>query len=232
LSPRHRQEIRALAEELPAVWGAASTTRQERQQVVRLLLERVVVEVVGESEQVRVALHWQGGAISEHLFVRPVDGYAQLSYFPQLRERIIALRAAGVACEAIAQQLNAEGFRPPKRTEHFTGAMVAHFLGRQGRGGPRPDAAAAGGLAADEWRLGDLARHLEMPLTTLHRWRKAGWVQARKAPLAGGRWVLWADAEEVERLRKLRACPRSWAARPHRAQLVVPKPRPGRERKE
>ncbi len=53
-------------------------------------------------------------------------------------------------------------------------------------------------LRDDEWFLSDLARELEMPRDTLHSWRRVGWVRARKLPVAGGPWVLWADAEELD----------------------------------
>ena len=53
--------IRTLAHDLPAVWRAETTTQEERQTIVRLLVERVLVEVVGDTEQVRVECHWHGG---------------------------------------------------------------------------------------------------------------------------------------------------------------------------
>ena len=44
--------------DLPALWRAETTTAQDRQRVARLLLERVVVEVLGKSDQVDVRLEW------------------------------------------------------------------------------------------------------------------------------------------------------------------------------
>jgi hypothetical protein len=41
--------IRNLAKDLPALWRSESTTQEERQTIVRHLLERVLVEVVGSS---------------------------------------------------------------------------------------------------------------------------------------------------------------------------------------
>ena len=61
----------------------------------------------------------------------------------------------------VAEHLNQEGFQPPKRAKQFTGSMVAGFLAKGGRSGPRPRAlAAAGLLRQDEWLLSDLARQL------------------------------------------------------------------------
>jgi hypothetical protein len=64
-----------LADDLPALWAAPTTTPADRQRVVRLLLRRVVVAVQGESERVQVRLEWAGGAASEHELIRPVSRY-------------------------------------------------------------------------------------------------------------------------------------------------------------
>ena len=37
----------------------------------------------------------------------------------------------------------------------------------------------------DEWLLSDLARKLEMPQATLHRWIRVGWVPARETTHQG-----------------------------------------------
>jgi hypothetical protein len=62
LSEAEREQIRALASDLPELWGAETTTAQDRKRVVRLLVERVVVAVQEQTEQVSVAIHWGGGA--------------------------------------------------------------------------------------------------------------------------------------------------------------------------
>ena len=73
--------------------------------------------------------------------------------------------------------------------------------------------------------MSDLARHLRMPHATLHRWVRVGWVQARKPPTPGGHWAIWADADELARLTRLRTCPRGWSAEPVLAELTKPKAR-------
>jgi len=111
---------------------AAATTPQDRQEIVRLLLDRVTVEVEGESERVEVTLHWAGGFTSCHGLIRPVARYAQLSNYQPLRDRMDALRKAGCSFAEVAKHLNAEDFRPPKRTDHFTVAMLAALLSPRG----------------------------------------------------------------------------------------------------
>ena len=126
----------------------------------------------------------------------------------------------------MAEQLNREGFHPPKRSATFTKEILSGLLAKRGRTGPRPRVVAGPGVLGEhEWLLTDLARELEMPPATLHRWVRVGWVHARKLPTPGGQWVIWADADERDRMTRVRTCPRGWSDEDVFAQLVKPKGR-------
>src|SRR6185312_584988 len=56
LTAQERAAIRRLAADIPALWTAASTTAAERKEIIRQVVERVVVEAQGASERVRVRL--------------------------------------------------------------------------------------------------------------------------------------------------------------------------------
>jgi hypothetical protein len=60
-SSRGHQSIRRLAADIPELWSPASTTDTERKEIVRQVIERVVVEVEGDSERVGVHIEWAGG---------------------------------------------------------------------------------------------------------------------------------------------------------------------------
>ena len=226
LASAAREQIRSLAEDLPALWQAATTTAADRQRIIRLLVEEVVVTVAGTSECTAVTIGWAGGDVSRHELVRPVPRYEQLSNYRQLRERLDGLRREHLSLAALAERLNQEGFRPPKRSRLFTAASVAHLLAQSGRSGRQPRALEAAGLLGEsEWLLGDLARKLGMPQATLHRWVRVGWVHARQLTTGGGHWIIWADADELARLEQLRTCPRGWSAEPVLTKLTQPKPR-------
>jgi hypothetical protein len=226
LSATEREQIRSLAQDLPALWQAATTTAAERQRIVRLLVEEVVVAVQGDSERVEVTIRWAGGESSRHELVRPVRRYEQRADYSRLKMRIGELRQEGLTLEQVAVRLNEAGFRPPKRSATFNGGIVARLLAKGCRSGPRPRVLGGSGvLEAHEWLLSDLARHLGMPQPTLHRWIRVGWVQARKLPTPGGHWVIWADADELERMARLRTCPRGWSEEAVLAELTKPKAR-------
>jgi DNA invertase Pin-like site-specific DNA recombinase len=226
LSAAEQEQIRSLARDIPSLWHADTTTAAERQRLIRFLIEQIEVGVQGETDRVEVVLRWVGGSVSQHALTRAVQRYEQLADYPRLRARIDELRAAGRSMAVVAECLNREGFRPPKRAVCFTSAMVAGFLAKGGRSGPRPVALSATGLLhKGEWLLTDLARHLGMPSATLHRWRQAGWVHARKLPVPGGHWALWADAREIQRLTRLRRHHRARRDQPLPSELTTPKAR-------
>jgi hypothetical protein len=226
LSEAEREPIRALARDVPALWQAATTTAADRQRIVRLLVEEVVATVRGESERVDVTIRWAGGLLTRHEVVRPVRRYEQLAGYEQLRKRVDELREGGLTLAEVAARLNEEGFRPPKRSETFKASMVGQLLWGRGSGAKCLRAVAQSGLLReDEWLLSDLARELGMSPVTLHRWVRVGWVHARKLPTTRGHWAIWADADELERMARLRACPRGWSDEPVLAELSRPKAR-------
>jgi DNA invertase Pin-like site-specific DNA recombinase len=205
LSASQRAQVRQLAWDIPRLWSAASTTPADRQRLMRLLIEKVVVTVQGQSEQVKLEITWSGGCVSHHELVRTVQRYEQLTDYRRLCARIEQLRASGQSMEQVAATLNAEGFHPPKRVERFTGGMVAGFLARAcEHAGQQRGEQVARAFRKGEWLLGDLARHLGIPQATLHHWRKAGWLTARKLPVPGGWWAIAATGDERRRLTRLR----------------------------
>lgn len=225
LSSLERKQILALAKDLPALWHADSTTPEDRQIVARLLLEQVTATVEGDTDRVDVELRWSGGFGSRHTLIRPVQTYEQLSNFDELVDRITSLQVQRKTLSEIAETLNAEGFHPPKRASQFTKGILSRFLReRQAQTGSRASRESNQQLLqADECWLADLASDLSMPIATLHRWRKVGWVGARKVAAAGGRWAIYADANERARLRRLRNTPRGWP-QPYPKELITPKP--------
>jgi len=229
LTANERKAIRRLSRDVPPLWNAATTTAEDRQAMVRLLVDRVVVEVEKDSEQVEVTLHWAGDFTSCHRLVRPVARYQQLSNYRELLGRIETLQQQGRSFAAIADQLNQEGFYPPKRTDRFTGQMIGRLLRDLQPARRRPRAMADPTLLEEhEHWLTDLARQLSIPVATLHKWQRLGWLHSRKVDVAGGRWAVWADAEERNRFRRIRRYQRTWPEPRYPAELTTPKPRPER----
>jgi DNA invertase Pin-like site-specific DNA recombinase len=213
LSPAEQAAIRRLAADIPALWDAPTTTDGDRKAIIRQVVERVTVAVQGESERVDVTITWAGGVQTADQIVRPVARLEQLSYYPQLVERLHALAAEGLSMATIAQRLNAEGFRPPKRREQFGAQGVQELLRRLGRLTPQPRTQRHDPLGEHEWWLADLAQAIGMPPVTLFNWIQRGWVTGHQEAQPPRRWILRADDAELEQLRERHRRPTSYYTR-------------------
>ena len=222
LTEEERARIMALTTDMPALWHAAGTTNADRKQIVRCLVKQVVVHVRCDSEFVDATIHWAGGYQSQHEIIRPVGTYAQLRDFESLMKRVAELREAGQAAPQIAEALNAEGFYPPHRHSPFTAPVVYQLLKRRGLiGNERMHDEL---LGPHEWWLTDLARELQMSHMKLRDWSIRGWVHCRQTPVQGYR-ILWADKDEIRRLRKILADSRR-GVNEYTSELKTPKKKP------
>jgi hypothetical protein len=109
-------------------YGTRTTTNGERKDILRQVLPGGRPRR-GDG-QVQVSLEWAGGMQTQLALIRPVARLEQLSYYPQLCERIRALSGEGRSASAIAEALNAEGYRPPKRRDTFGEQGVRDLLHR------------------------------------------------------------------------------------------------------
>ena len=225
---RHEvDQIRDLARDLPALWDAPTTTPVDRQQVIRFLVERVEVEIEGVSDRVQVTITWAGGQDTRHELIRPVGRYDQTADFDRLMARIGELSATGQTSAAIADRLNAEGFRPPKGAVRFHKDIVSRLVRRHTPCDRTPRKSDHAALGRDEWSVIDLAGKLGIGKNTLHAWLQRGWVRYRRLPGYRGRCVCWADAGELDRLGRLARTPRGWWDPALPSELTTPKSRPG-----
>ena len=202
LTAAERATIRRLAADIPALWHAPTTTAADRKAILRQVVQRVLVAAAGESEHVHVTIEWVGGGQTDGDLIRPVARLDQLSYYPQLCERARQLAAAGWPAATIAERLNAEGYSPPKRREHFGTQGVLDLLERLGVLTKHSHAPPQPAFGEHEWGLRDLALAVGMPHVTLYNWLRRGWVTAHREAASPHRWILWADAAELERLRQ------------------------------
>jgi len=200
LTDMDRERIHALSSDIPTLWNTTATTHADRKEMVRCLVDRVIVHVRCDSEYVDATIHWKGGYTSQHEFARPVSTYARQRDFEAVMNRIAELRSGGHTAVGIAAALNAEGYRPPKRIGEFTVPVVYQLLKRRGLLGL--ERACDKLLGAGEWWLVDLARTLGMSHNKLRDWARRGWVHSRRT-LIQKNWILWADVDELARLKSL-----------------------------
>lgn len=201
LTAKERDAIKKLALDIPALWSAPTTTDADRKAIIRQVIEKVIVDVQGDSEVVRLTIEWAGGHRTHETMARPVARLAQLSYYPQLCERVRALCGDGFSAREIALQLNREGFRPPKRYASFGAQGVKGLVQLLGLHEDQSRSLNRDGLGENEWWVPTLARTLGIPDTTLYQWIRRAVVKARRQEGPQGRLVVWADEAEVMRLK-------------------------------
>jgi hypothetical protein len=206
LSQQEQQMIRQLADNLPTLWHAPTTTPAQRKEIIRQVIDQIHVDVQGESEQVQVIIQWIGGDTTQAQIKRPVAKWTQLSNYPQLCQRLEQLSQTQLTTEEITACLNQEGFYPPKRRKTLNPEEIRTFIRRLGLGVRRlPQGQDL--LGDQEWWLADLAHTLKMPAITLYNWVQRGWVNARQQADYPHHWIIWADDTEVKRLQTHRQRP-------------------------
>jgi DNA invertase Pin-like site-specific DNA recombinase len=202
LSEAEREAIRRLATDIPALWAAPTTTAADRKEIIRQVVERVIIDVQGSSERVKVCIEWIGGGHTEGVVIRSVGKLSELSTYPQICQLVQELTEAGWAATAIAQALSDAGYCSAHATSRF-GAQTIRKVQRQlAVRAPRPRTRPHDGLLPNEWWPAELVRLLDIPRASLYYWIRQGLVRARQLDEPLHRWVVWADEAEQERLRQ------------------------------
>jgi len=227
------QQLRKLAEDLPTLWNASTTQAIDRQQIIRIVVQEVLVTTKPTNDLLTFRITWVGGHVSDHQTRRRVKRFEYLHDFPQLIERLKELRSTGHSSDQIAERLNVEGFRCPYDTRGFHRKNVQRLVSRYLGGGPlSPCQALKRLLRPNEWLASELVEELKVSRTTLHDWMKAGWLEYRRIPRQARRvYACWADAADLKRLRELARLPRHWYDPPLPVWLTTPRAKPPKRTK-
>ena len=135
LTEDERQGLLALGSDLGRMWSAPTTTDRDRKQLLRTLIEEVIVDVNREQRRATLTLRWQGGALTE--LAVPLARQQ-----PRIRtdEDTIALLerlAAHYDDATIAGILNRQGRRAARRRRLHTSPLAARRVHRRRAGHPR-----------------------------------------------------------------------------------------------
>ena len=98
----------SLATDLPRAWNAATTAMSAKQRLVRTLIQEIVVDVVDETREVILVVHWRGGHHSELRVKKPGPGEHTKSASVEA-DAIIRDMATRYSDEHVAAMLNRMG---------------------------------------------------------------------------------------------------------------------------
>ena len=125
LSQAERDHLLALGPDLATVWHAATTTPRDRKELLRALIEEVIIKVERGTASAHLTLRWKGGALGEIELALPRSRPATI----RTDEDTIALvrrLAAHHPDPVIAGILNRQG-RKTARGHRFEGNRVCNL---------------------------------------------------------------------------------------------------------
>ena len=131
LSPDERVRLLALGADLRAAWDAPTTSPRDKKELLRAVLEEVIVSVQKQERRAHLTLRWRGGALTD----TTLD-------LPRLRPAIVRTDEDTIA---LVRRLAA----------HYPDTVIAGILNRQGRTsayGHRFDANNVGNLRR-HWKI-------------------------------------------------------------------------------
>ncbi len=105
-----REQIEALARDLPALWAADSTSEKDRKRLLRALVSDVTLTSDPHGPELRVGIRWRSGAAEEHTIGRPKRP-AEARRTPTAAVELIARLGPERTDEQLAAELQAAGLR-------------------------------------------------------------------------------------------------------------------------
>jgi len=171
LSSEEKEKIRSLGADLNKVWIAPTTTDRDRKELLRTLVEEVIVTVDRPERRAHLTLRWRGGTLTELDLSLP---RSQPRGYHTDEDTISLLRrlTAHYSDDVIAGILNRQG-RKTATGERFTAIHVGNL--RRYRNIPRfqpPAEPPTGELVS----IRKAAEILGINTSTVHRWLNDGFI--------------------------------------------------------
>ncbi len=195
LSDAERQRIRQLAEDLPALWHAATTTHADRKRLLRCLIQDVTLDRFSQPGISIIHVRWQTQTTTTLEVDRPPPGVAT----PERALRRIRALAPQQPDDQIAEILNAEGLHTGKGLA-WTTHRVAKVRQRQAIPTGCPCHQRASGPRGDGLlNAAEAARQLSVDAATVTIWFRQGILQGHQRQPGSAVWVQL-RAEDLRRL--------------------------------
>ena len=174
LSEHERERLLSLGADLGRVWSAPTTTDRDRKQLIRCLIEEVIITLERAQRRALLTIRWKGGAITELAITLPKPQ-------PAVRtdEDTIALirrLAAHYDDGRIAGILNRQG-RRSATGERFTAIIVGGLRRYRGIPAHKPPAEPPDGELLP---VGKAADELGVAASTIFRWLQAGFIRGEQ----------------------------------------------------
>jgi excisionase family DNA binding protein len=175
LTAQEKSDVLALGDNITAVWEAPTTTDRDRKELLRTLLDEVIIRVDKAAKRADLTLRWRGGALTELTVALPRQAPPKI----RTAEDTIALirrLAAHHPDTVIAGILNRQG-RTSARGQTFTASMVSSLRTHWKIPCYRPDSTPTDNAPVT---VTQAARELGVVPSTVHRWITDGFIPAEQ----------------------------------------------------
>ena len=169
-----REQLEALAQDLPALWAAPTTSDRDRKRLLRALITDVTITSQPHGREVQVGIRWRSGASEQHTIQRPqlvIDHRRTPSAALELISRLGPQRTNA----QLAAELQAAGLRTATG-QPFTAGRVSSLRNHRHIGHPPL-------LGEDELTVKQVAERLGVSCHTIYAWIKDGKLTARRGHL-------------------------------------------------
>jgi excisionase family DNA binding protein len=196
LSPEERTWLERAGADLEAVWRAPTTSHRDRKQLLRCLIQEVVVTADRERVVADLTIVWVGGAVSQLTSrLNRVGQHRRVA--PAKVQDLLRRLGPHYTDEQIAFILNAKHLRTGQDNT-FTARRVAPLRARLGIPSPAPgDRTFEEG---PEWKdVDEAAPEFGVSPDTIRRWAREGFIEARQV-LPAAPWRIRVTDELKQRL--------------------------------
>jgi DNA invertase Pin-like site-specific DNA recombinase len=168
-----REAIEALAQNLPRLWAAPTTSAKDRKRLVRALIADVTLKSDPTGPRLGIGIRWRSGATEEVMALRSKSAADSRRTLSTVVELVRCLTPERTDAE-IAETLNAEGHTTglgrPFDVEAVRWVRFAHRIPS------RPL------LAPGELTVAQVAMHLGISASAVYYWIDHGQLEARRGP--------------------------------------------------
>jgi len=171
VTDEQRRAVLALANDVPRLWNAPTTSAKDRKRMLRLLIKDITVEKHHEARQAVLHVQWQGGDSSDIEIDLPARMADRMRYPSAIVERVQVL-ARTKPDDAIVAELNDEGLKSATG-KAFTPSIISWIRYRYRIPSPVLK-------RADEITVNELIERFGVNRTVAYYWINRGVVEARK----------------------------------------------------
>jgi len=189
LTEEQKNQLLALAQDLPRLWKSPTTSAQDRKRMLRLLLKDITVEKRRAERKAALHIRWQGGAVEDLVVDLPLPAPDKVRYPEATVNRVRSL-AQSLTDGQIVATLQQDGWLSAKG-KPFTLSMIKWIRWRH-------DIPAPSLKNPDELTVGEVADRVGVSPGVVYYWIERGHLPAHRLGSGSPYWITLGAEKEAE----------------------------------